>query len=184
MRIEPADETFPAAARRCDFSFEVRAVAVPPFTGPGLGAVEPVAPHHKSYDSDFRQLLRRAKARGRALFVARDGERMLGFIALSRAWNNYAEVDDFAVDVAARRFGVGRLLMDRAVAWAREQNLPGLRLETQSNNVPACRFYERYGFVLGGYDQHLYTALPAEDAPVRPETALYWYLFLSPIDRA
>jgi hypothetical protein len=48
--------------------------------------------------------------------------------------------------------------MDRAVSWANEQGLPGIRLETQSNNVGACRFYERYGFELAGYDRHLYSA--------------------------
>jgi ribosomal protein S18 acetylase RimI-like enzyme len=64
--------------------------------------------------------------------------------------------------------------MDEAVVWAREKNLPGIRLETQSNNVAACRFYYRYGFRLGGFDRQLYAALGME----HPEVALYWYLFL------
>jgi streptothricin acetyltransferase len=62
--------------------------------------------------------------------------------------------------------------MDLAVAWAKAQGLAGLTLETQSNNVPACRFYSRYGFTLGGYDRLLYRAL---DRDTR-EVALYWYL--------
>ena len=52
---------------------------------------------------------------------------------------------------------------------------PGIRLETQTNNVTACRFYQRYGFKIGGFDKYLYTALGKE----REEIALYWYLFLS-----
>ena len=61
--------------------------------------------------------------------------------------------------------------MDRAVAWAIERGLPGIRLETQDNNVPACRFYEAYGFHLGGFDCDLYRGLDGETK----EIALFWY---------
>ena len=109
------------------------------------------------------------------LAAARRDGRLLGFILVSRAWNGCAQVDDLSVDRAARRGGIARALMDEAVAWAKERYLPMLRLETQSNNVPACRFYARYGFVLGGYDRFLYDAIrPGEPR----ETALFWYLRL------
>jgi streptothricin acetyltransferase len=62
--------------------------------------------------------------------------------------------------------------MERAIEWARSLDLPGLMLETQDINVKACRFYERMGFVLSGFDRHLYKAT----LPGRDEIALYWYL--------
>lgn len=71
--------------------------------------------------------------------------------------------------------GIGRRFMDEAVAGAGASNLRAIRLETQSSNVSACRFYARYGFVLGGYDRYLYSQL---DEDVRGDVALYWYLFL------
>ncbi len=37
--------------------------------------------------------------------------------------------------------------------------LPTVRLETQSSNVPACRFYEGYEFKLGGFDRYHYDAI-------------------------
>ena len=45
-------------------------------------------------------------------------------------------------------------------------------LETQDNNVPACRLYERCGFQLRGFDTHLYKG----HDPATGEIALYWYL--------
>ncbi|MGH8080719.1 MAG: GNAT family N-acetyltransferase [Lysobacter sp.] len=81
-------------------------------------------------------------------------------------------IDDIAVDAAARRSGAGSALIDRALAWAHERGLPGAMLETQDNNAAACRFYQRKGFVLGGFDRFHY----ANDPELRHETALFWYL--------
>ncbi|MCT9127262.1 GNAT family N-acetyltransferase [Cupriavidus gilardii] len=90
-------------------------------------------------------------------------------------WNGCASIDDIAISRRYRRSGVGRRLMDEAVAWTAALNLRAIRLETQSFNVSACRFYARYGFVLGGYDPYLHSQL---DENVRKDVALYWYLFL------
>lgn len=67
---------------------------------------------------------------------------------------------------------IGQALMERAVEWAKSKGFPGMMLETQSNNVAACRLYERCGFMLGGFDSYLYKALD----PGTDEIALYWYL--------
>jgi streptothricin acetyltransferase len=45
-------------------------------------------------------------------------------------------------------------------------------LETQNNNVAACRLYESGGFQLAGFDRCLYKGLH----PDTDEIALYWYL--------
>ncbi|WP_083213854.1 MULTISPECIES: GNAT family N-acetyltransferase [unclassified Ensifer] len=172
VTIEPADDRFAADFAGCDFSFDVTCEALPPFIGPGLGAVGAVEAYTKTYEADPQELTDAAAEPDAALFAARVDGRFAGYIALSKAWNGLAEVDDIAVDRDARRAGVAKALMDRAVSWAKEHDLPGMRLETQSNNVAACRFYERYGFELAGYDRHLYAAL----TPGTREIALYWYL--------
>jgi streptothricin acetyltransferase len=64
--------------------------------------------------------------------------------------------------------------MDAAVGWARERGLHGVSLETQDNNLVACRFYLKYGFRLGGADCLVYDAFEA----VRNEIALYFYYIL------
>ncbi len=104
-------------------------------------------------------------------FAYADGH-LAGQINITKHWNAYAWIDDFTVDARFRRRGIGRAMMRKAVDWAKEKNLPGIMLETQDVNVPACRFYEKFGFALRGFDTHLYKGL----TPSTDEIALYWYL--------
>ena len=67
--------------------------------------------------------------------------------------------------------GGGKALMQAAAEWAKQANLKGLTLETQDNNLAACRLYSKCGFLLCGLDTMLY-----RNTPHREETALYWYL--------
>ena len=97
---------------------------------------------------------------------------LAGQIGVIKYWNAYAWIDDFVVDLHFRRLGVGRALMQRVVNWAKVRHLPGIMLETQDINVPACRFYENFGFRLHGFDTYLYKGLD----PNTDEIALYWYL--------
>ena len=55
--------------------------------------------------------------------------------------------------------------------WARKKNLPGMMLETQNNNLGACRLYERCGYVMGGIDQLRYRGID----PQTREVAIFWY---------
>ena len=110
----------------------------------------------------------------KALFLALAGEECLGHIRLAEGWNGDCRVEDLAVRRPHRGRGVGTALMDAAKAWAAARALPGLTLETQDNNLPACRFYQKYGFTLGGMDTRVY-----RNTPYREETALYFYLLLS-----
>jgi ribosomal protein S18 acetylase RimI-like enzyme len=107
-----------------------------------------------------------------AAFLAMlDGE-CVGSLRVCKRWQGSAFIDDLAVDRAHRGRGVGTMLMDAAVAWSKEKGLHGVSLETQDNNLLACRFYLKYGFKLGGIDQRLYDA----HADYREEMALYFYL--------
>lgn len=108
----------------------------------------------------------------RVIFLAYDGETVVGEIVVMKFWNNTAYIDHLAVDTQWRRQGIGTKLIDQVVEWAREKGLPALMLETQDDNVPACRFYEAYGFELGGFDRLLYKGLK----PDTEEIALFWYL--------
>lgn len=85
-------------------------------------------------------------------------------------WNGFAYVNDLIVDRAHRGHGVGTALLRAGIDWAREQSFPGVMLETQHDNVAACRFYEAHGFVLGGFDRMTFQMHKPG------EVALYWYL--------
>lgn len=173
MKIERVNSLIPSRITHCDFSFEVSQELVPPYENPFEQVVE-IPPYRKTYPFNPQDFVLEADSWDRLLLVAQKAGQVHGYILASRSWNNYVQIDDFAVDSTVRRSGIGRLLMDAVADWARSQGLPGLRLETQTNNVAACRFYYRYGFRLGGFDTRLYTALDL----ARHETALFWYLFL------
>jgi streptothricin acetyltransferase len=128
-----------------------------------------VPPYRKCYG--WEDLPSHPNAPDKAVFLAYLDGSVAGRVVLSEGWNRFAWVEDIAVDARRRRAGVGRALMDRAVAWATERKLPGIRVETQSNNVPACKLYESCGFHLGGFDRDLYRGLDGGTT----EIALFWY---------
>ena len=128
-------------------------------------------PYTKTYPNDIFDPKIYIDNPDEAAFLAMfDGQRV-GSIRVGKRWNKNAFVDDLLVDRVHRGHGVGTMLMDAAVNWGKENNLHGISLETQDNNLYACRFYVKYGFKLGGIDRHVYDVFPNRD-----ETALYFYL--------
>ena len=81
---------------------------------------------------------------------------------------------DIRVHPDYKRQGIGSDLLHRAVEWARKQGCKQLKIETQNNNVPACRFYASRGCRLGSIDRYGY----AHDARFAHEAMLIWYLEL------
>jgi GNAT superfamily N-acetyltransferase len=57
-----------------------------------------------------------------------------------------AVVEDMVVEEPERRHGVGRRLLEAAVAWARERGATRLQLLADRENAPALAFYERMGW--------------------------------------
>ncbi|MCI0550621.1 MAG: GNAT family N-acetyltransferase [Anaerolineae bacterium] len=108
----------------------------------------------------------------KVIFFADVDGKPAGQIKIVPWWNKFAYIEELAVDTEFRGMGVGRALLTKAIEWAKQQSFPGITLETQDNNVPACRLYESCGFELRGFDTHAYKGLN----PSTNEIALYWYL--------
>lgn len=109
---------------------------------------------------------------GPTIFFAEMDGNLAGRIKMLRWWNRFAYVEDLVVNPEVRGMGIGRRLLERGIQWARENDFPGVMLETQDDNVPACTLYQSCGFVLFGFDRNIYKAIN----PNTKETALYWYL--------
>ena len=60
----------------------------------------------------------------------------------------FAELGGIVVDATARRNGIGRALVDRAIAWARARGLAVLRLRSNVLRDAAHQFYPALGFTL------------------------------------
>ncbi len=134
-----------------------------------------VPPYQKRYPPEELDYPTYLHHPDKAIFCAYADGQLAGQVIVRKYWNRFAHIDDIVVDVSFRRQGVGRALLQHAVAWARDRQLAGVMLETQNNNVVACRLYESCGFQLGGFDRCLYQGLQ----PGTDEIALYWYLLFT-----
>lgn len=110
------------------------------------------------------------------LYLVAEDERIGKLVALldteRERWRDTAVVWNILIDRAYRRQGLGRELMNRAIAWAREQGLRGIVLEAQTNNIAACLFYQAMGFKLCGLDDHFYSN---DDIGVKEVAIFWWY---------
>jgi ribosomal protein S18 acetylase RimI-like enzyme len=96
-------------------------------------------------------------------WLALDGGRAVGVVSTGfEAWNRRVVIWHLYVSPGERRRGIGRRLMETALAAAREAGARNAWLETSNFNVPAARAYERLGFHLCGLDTSLYEGTPAE----------------------
>jgi len=115
-------------------------------------------------------------------FLAVDADRLVGgaTVAFRSSDVNMLEGrDDLAVlwDIRVhpdrRGEGIGTCLFHEAAEWARARGCRQLKIETQNNNVPACRFYARQGCRLGSIVRRAY-----DEPDLAHEVMLLWYLDL------
>ena len=84
-----------------------------------------------------------------AVFVADDGGEIVGRLSIARDPHHASRhVADLGLMVAEghRRRGIGRALLEQAVAWAREAGVIKLELHVFPWNEPAIKLYDRFGF--------------------------------------
>jgi putative acetyltransferase len=84
-----------------------------------------------------------------AVYVALDGERIVGRLSLARDPHPASpHVADLGLMVAAthRRRGIGTALLETAVSWAKGSGVSKLELHVFPWNEPAIELYERFGF--------------------------------------
>ena len=77
--------------------------------------------------------------------VAKLGRHVAGYI-ITCAESRNAELASIAVDSRDRRCGVGKALLDDALARLRSRGIKTWWLMVEVANEPAIRFYEKYGF--------------------------------------
>lgn len=98
-------------------------------------------------------------APGGAILIAEEAEgRALGAVALIKMTDGGYELAKMGVIEEAQGRGIGRLLMEAAIAEARARRAPRLYIETNAKLAPAIALYESVGF----------RALGRENAPSSP----------------
>ncbi len=173
IQIREINEESLQGAKKCDATIMVDSkLVLRAEDGVISYSVLNIEPYQKPYIFEEKEYPTCISNPDKTVYFAYVDGHLAGEIDISKHWNAYAWINDFAVDIEFRKHGVGHALMQKAVEWTKSKGLPGIMLEAQNNNVTACRFYEKFGFKLRGFDTHLYKGLhPATD-----EIALYWYL--------
>src|SRR5258708_2667607 len=135
------------------------------------------APYVKDYDTAGEhptQWATRFDLSGWGVFAAFDERTRVGGAAVFRGSDALDDAGDLAVlwDIRVmpewRRRGVGSALMDAVIGWGADHGCRQLKVETQSINVAACRFYAKRGCVLRAATAGAYPRFP-------DETQLTWF---------
>ena len=141
-------------------------INIRPFTSSDTNFIEALIPRFSEFDLpawrqrdeiDAANLASLKKAMeapepGSAIFIAEDETgKCAGFLHLQIQTDYFngtkvAYISDIAVDSAFEGQGVGRILLDKAEEWAREQGCSLLTLYVFSNNSRARKVYEKLGF--------------------------------------
>lgn len=116
------------------------------------GIDEVFQPAEDWYDATRRMFLDRLAQRDHYLAVARDDGQVTGMVtALLRRVPGFrlqrrAVIENLVVDAAHRRDGVGRALVDAAMAWCGRRGCDCLELSVAAGNHAGCAFWEALGF--------------------------------------
>lgn len=135
------------------------------------------APYLKSYqdeedeEDEEADCLEYIDNTDKIIYLYYQDDKCVGKVKLRKNWNRYAYIEDIAVCKDFRGQGIGSALINISIEWAKHKNLHGLMLETQDNNLIACKFYHNCGFKIGSVDTMLYANFENNF-----EKAVFWYL--------
>jgi ribosomal protein S18 acetylase RimI-like enzyme len=103
-------------------------------------------------DSEWLARVERMNGQTGSGFLAMDGETACGIVGsfLDQNDSTQAHVISMWTAPTHRQQGIGRLLVNEVLKWARGRNARSLVLMVTSNNEPAIRFYQRVGFTRTG----------------------------------
>jgi ribosomal protein S18 acetylase RimI-like enzyme len=106
---------------------------------------------------DSAAAIRGYREAGRVL-VAREGSAIVGHLQLVDGTNDdEAELKSLAVREDHRGRGIGRMLVERAVAACRDEHRSTLLVATAAADTRALRFYQRLGFRLLHVERDAFT---------------------------
>lgn len=82
--------------------------------------------------------------------------RCIGLAIMQEGFFKYMYLYDLKVNREGRGKGVGKALMEKAAEVAKSKGYRGIYTQGQDNNLGACLFYLKRGFVIGGLDTKVY----------------------------
>lgn len=118
----------------------------------------------EAYDFD-------AMAADHVIVAAYEENRCVGLAIFRDSWFKYLYLEDLKVCGQYRGKGIASAMMDQGLQEAHKRNYNGIYAVCQDNNLDACRFYLKYGFEIGGFDNRVYRGTSQQD-----KADIYFYL--------
>lgn len=150
----------------------------------GLGGIlleeKEVEKFSKDFGNKVSSWIKKIDKSNWKMFIAKDDNKIIGgcIIASKTAnvnmlegCNDLAVLWDIRVLEKYKNQGIGYNLFNLAKKWSKDNNFKQLKIECQTNNYNAVKFYHRQGSVLGAIKEHVYDNYP-------DEVQLLWYLDL------
>jgi N-acetylglutamate synthase-like GNAT family acetyltransferase len=85
--------------------------------------------------------------RGGYVYLAKDGDKIVGTAGLANEGNSIFELVKMAVVPPYQGKGISKLLLEKCLNKAREQSAKKIFLYSNSQLIPAITLYKKYGFV-------------------------------------
>ena len=91
----------------------------------------------------------------RNYFVAKKENVTIGFVGVML---NFPEMEimNIVIKKSERRKGIGKLLLNKIIEFAKQNNYERIFLEVNENNFPAIKMYENFYFVQKGFRKNYY----------------------------
>jgi putative acetyltransferase len=83
---------------------------------------------------------------GGCIFLAMDGEQVVGTAGLAKEQEGIYELIKMAVDIAWRGRGISKILLDYCIEEAKKLKAEKIFLFSNSQLLTALKLYEKYGF--------------------------------------
>ena len=103
-----------------------------------------------------------------------DGDRIIGNIVVRRVTKNRKTAHRCSIGIGIRKeyqgLGLGTILLEKAIAFAREAGYTNMELGVLSDNLPAQGLYRKMGFIECG---RLPEAFILDDGTVLDEVIMY-----------
>lgn len=93
---------------------------------------------------------------------AYDDEKCIGLAIMRHEWMKYMYLYDLKVNDTYRGKNVAAMLVEKMKEAAKDNNYNGIYTLGQDNNLAACKFYIKSGFVIGGLDTKVYQGTSQE----------------------
>lgn len=114
----------------------------------------------QGFDEELASLPGKYAPPGGCLLIARMGGEPCGCVALRKLEGRIGEMKRLYVKPDFRKHGLGKLLVERVIAEAKNRGYESMRLDTLATMQSAIKLYKAYGF----YEIPAYTFNPVPGA--------------------